>query len=250
MNVVIVEDERLAAERLNDMLQASDPEIKVLKVLESVEEAVNWFSAHSSPDLIFMDIQLEDGISFEIFDEVKIEAPVVFTTAFDEYAIRAFKVNSVDYLLKPINREELAAALLKFRKIYDGQLDFESKVRRVLENVSARYKSRFFIKVGSRFQSIPTSRICCFFVEDRNTFLKTAEGKTYDLDQSLEQLQSLVDPEQFFRINRNFLVNINCIVEIVSYSTNRLKIKLEKGKEEGVIVSRDKVTDFKRWMDK
>ncbi|MCK3683995.1 LytTR family DNA-binding domain-containing protein [Maribellus sp. YY47] len=250
MNVVIVEDERLAAERLADILQAVDQQIKVLKVLESVEEAVNWFSSHSSPDLVFMDIQLEDGISFEIFDEVKIEAPVIFTTAFDEYAIRAFKVNSVDYLLKPINREELAGALLKFKKKYNEQLDFELKVRRVIENVSNRYKSRFFIKIGMRFQSVPVSRICCFFVEERNTFLKTAEGKIYDLDQSLDQLQSLVDPEQFFRVNRNFLVNINCIVEVVSYSTNRLKLKLEKDFEEGIIVSRDKVTDFKRWMDK
>jgi len=250
MDVVIVEDERLAAERLADLLHAGDPQIKILKVLESVEEAVNWFSSHPSPDLIFMDIQLEDGISFEIFDEVKIEAPVIFTTAFDEYAIRAFKVNSVDYLLKPINREELAGALLKFKKIYNEQLDFELKVRRIIENVSNHYKSRFFIKIGMRFQSVPVSRICCFFVEDRNTFLKTAEGKTYDLDQSLDQLQSLVDPEQFFRVNRNFLVNINCIVEVVSYSTNRLKLKLEKDFVEGVIVSRDKVTDFKRWMDK
>lgn len=249
MKIVIVEDEHLAAEKLAGQLQRIDAEIEVLKVLESVEEAVNWFSSNPSPDLVLMDIQLEDGISFEIFDNVKLQAPVIFTTAYDEYAIRAFKVNSVDYLLKPVSENDLKQALQKFRNLFD-ESDFASKVTRIIEQVSRRYKTRFFIKVGTRFQSIKVADICSFFVEERNTFLKTTSGKTYDIDHSLDQLQSMVDPEQFFRINRNYLVNINCISEIVSYSTTRLKLKLEVSFQEDLIVSRDRVTEFKHWMDK
>jgi len=195
-----------------------------------------------------MDIQLDDGISFEIFDSVKIEIPIIFTTAFDEYAIRAFKVNSVDYLLKPIDKQALESALQKFKKIHTEKQNFTEKVSKAIAQISIKYKSRFFLKVGSRFQSIQVSEICCFFVEERNTFLKTTKGKNYDLDFSLEQLQKMLDPENFFRINRNYLININCISEIISYSTNRLKIKITGNDD--LIVSRDKVGEFKRWMDK
>lgn len=249
MNIVIVEDELLAAEKLENQLRRLWPEINVLALLESVEEAVNWLAANPSPDLIFMDIQLEDGISFEIFDAVKVDAPVIFTTAYDEYAIRAFKVNSVDYLLKPVSDEDLQLALAKFRSKYEEENAFTEKVARVLEQISKKHKSRFFIRIGARFHSIQVNDICCFFVEERSTFLRTSSGKNYDLDYSLDQLQGMVDPEQFFRINRNHLVNINCIGEVVSYSTNRLKLKMKSGFEEGIIVSRDRVSDFKHWMD-
>ncbi len=247
MKVVIVEDERLASKRLEHLLKIVEPGVEVLHFLESVDDAVNWFSQNSKPDLIFMDIQLDDGISFEIFDAVKIEAPVIFTTAYNEYAIRAFKVNSVDYLLKPIEQEALEIAIQKFKKMFRGGDNFEDKLAQVLGQISPKYKSRFFVKVGIRYQSIPVENICCFFVEERNTFLKTIHDKTYDLDYSLEQLQNMVDPGQFFRINRNYLVNINCIEEIISYSTNRLKLKV--GKTE-LIVSREKVAEFKQWMDR
>jgi DNA-binding LytR/AlgR family response regulator len=247
MKVVIVEDERLASKRLEHLLKIVEPGVEVLHILESVDDAVNWFSQNSKPDLIFMDIQLDDGISFEIFDAVKIDAPVIFTTAYNEYAIRAFKVNSVDYLLKPIEQEALASAIEKFKKLFSGGHDFEEKLTKLFGQISTQYKSRFFVKVGIRYQSIPVENICCFFVEERNTFLKTNQDKTYDLDYSLEQLQKMVDPGQFFRINRNYLVNINCIEEIISYSTNRLKLKV--GKTE-LIVSREKVADFKQWMDR
>ena len=247
MKVVIVEDEALAAEKLQRLLQKVDAQIEVVKVLESVEEAVNWFSQNTAPDLVFMDIQLDDGISFEIFDAIKMDAPVIFTTAYNEYAIRAFKVNSVDYLLKPIEAEALSAAIQKFRKHFGESGDFEAKISKVFNQLSAKYKSRFFVKVGIHFQSIPVEKICCFFVEERCTFLKTTEGKTYDLDYSLEQLQNMIDPGQFFRINRNYLVNINCIGEIISYSTNRLKLNVGKTEQ---IVSRDKVSEFKQWMDR
>jgi DNA-binding LytR/AlgR family response regulator len=197
-----------------------------------------------------MDIQLDDGISFEIFDAVKIEAPVIFTTAYDEYAIRAFKVNSVDYLLKPIEKEALILAIQKFEMVFNAAYDLESKISKALEQLSAKYKTRFFIKVGVRFQSVPVENICCFYVEERCAFLKTSEGKSYDLDYSLDQLQKLVDPNLFYRINRNYLVNINSIAEIISYSTNRLKLKLKKGNEHDLIVSRDNVSEFKNWMDR
>jgi DNA-binding LytR/AlgR family response regulator len=247
MKVVIVEDERLASKRLAQLLKIVEPGIEVLQILESVEESVNWFLQNKKPDLIFMDIQLDDGISFEIFDAVKIDAPVIFTTAYNEYAIRAFKVNSVDYLLKPIEQEALEAAILKFKNLFAETGDFETKIARVIGQISTQYKTRFFIKVGIRFRSIPVESICSFFVEERNTFLTTNEGKNYDLDHSLDQLQKMVDPGMFFRINRNCLVNINCIDEIVSYSTNRLKLKMGKSEQ---IVSRDKVSDFKLWMDR
>lgn len=250
MKVVIVEDEKLAADKLQQLLTAIRPEIQILQVLETVEDAASWFLQHPKPDLIFMDIQLDDGISFEIFDAVKIEAPVIFTTAYDEYAIRAFKVNSVDYLLKPIEKEALVRAIQKFEKVYAGVYDLESKISKVIEQISTKYKSRFFIKVGIRFQSVQVENICCFYVEERCTFLKSNEGKSYDLDYSLDQLQKLVDPNLFFRINRNYLVNINSIDEIISYSTNRLKLKLKKGNEQDLIVSRDNVSEFKQWMDR
>jgi DNA-binding LytR/AlgR family response regulator len=247
MNVVIVEDERLASKRLESLLKKAEPGIEIVQILESVEDAINWFSQNTKPDLIFMDIQLDDGISFEIFEAVKIEAPVIFTTAYNEYAIRAFKVNSVDYLLKPIEQKALETAIQKFKKLFSGAGDFETKIAKVIGQISSQYKTRFFIKVGIRFRSIPVENISSFFVEERNTFIITNDGKNYDLDFSLDQLQKMVDPNLFFRINRNYLVNINCIDEIVSYSTNRLKLKIGKIEQ---IVSRDKVSDFKQWMDR
>jgi len=245
--VVIVENEQLAAEKLIGLIKNIQPEVEIIQILETVEEAVNWFTQNVSPDLVFMDIQLDDGNSFEIFDAVKITAPVIFTTAYDEYAIRAFKVNSIDYLLKPIEKEALDQALQKYKSHFAVN-DLETKVAGIVNQINTKYKTRFFIKIGVRFKSIPIENICCFFVQERNTFLKTDEGKSFDLDDSLDQLQKRVDPNLFFRINRNFLVNINYIDEIISYSANRLKLKINH--EEDLIVSRDKVSDFKHWMDR
>jgi DNA-binding LytR/AlgR family response regulator len=247
MKVVIIEDEALAAEKLGHLLKKVSSEVQILATIESVEEAVEWFSQNPAPDLVFMDIQLDDGISFEIFDAVKIEAPVIFTTAYNEYAIRAFKVNSVDYLLKPIDELALSAALGKFRKHFNTAGDVESRIFKAFNQISAKYKTRFFVKTGLRFQSVPVEKICSFFVEERCSFMKTTEGKTFDLDFSLDQIEKMVNPDLFFRVNRNFLVNINCIDEIVAYSSSRLKLK--SGKTE-IIVSRDNVTEFKRWMDR
>jgi DNA-binding LytR/AlgR family response regulator len=249
MKVVIIEDERLAAEKLASLIEQTDSSLKIIARLESVTESINWLVANEQPDLIFMDIQLDDGISFEIFDAVKIQSPVIFTTAYDQYAIRAFKVNSVDYLLKPIDRKSLELALRKFHQIHSN-FGVEEKISKVIEQLSSSWKNRFFVKIGNHFQSVPVDEITCFFVAERCTFLRIRSGKIFALDYSLEQLQKKVNPNLFFRINRNYIVNIHFITDILSYSTNRLKIKLQEYSNDGLIVSRDKVLEFKQWLDR
>lgn len=250
MKILIVEDERLAADKLIKLLKQTVFDAEVLTVLESVEESVNWFSTNQKPDLIFMDIQLDDGISFEIFDAVNIDVPVIFTTAYDEYAIRAFKVNSVDYLLKPIEKGALIRALEKFKRIHPQSTGLNDSLVKVINQISKNFKTRFLVRVGLRFQSVPVEEICCFFVEERSAFLNTTEGKIYNLDYSLEQIQKMIDPDRFFRINRNFIVNINCIDEMVSYSSSRIKLKLTGKTFSETIVSRERISDFKSWMDR
>jgi DNA-binding LytR/AlgR family response regulator len=249
MKVVIIEDERLAAEKLASLIEQTDSSLEIIARLESVSESINWLVANEPPDIIFMDIQLDDGISFEIFDAVKIQSPVIFTTAYDQYAIRAFKVNSVDYLLKPIDRKGLELALRKFHQIHSN-FGVEEKISKVIEQLSSSWKNRFFVKIGNHFQSVPVDEITCFFVAERCTFLRIRSGKIFALDYSLEQLQKKVNPNLFFRINRNYIVNIHFITDILSYSTNRLKIKLQEYSNDGLIVSRDKVLEFKLWLDR
>ncbi|MFW6289324.1 MAG: LytR/AlgR family response regulator transcription factor [Mariniphaga sp.] len=249
MNVVIIEDERLAADKLASFLKQIDSEVKIAARLESVGESVDWLINNAQPDLIFMDIQLDDGISFEIFESVKIDVPVIFTTAFDQYAIRAFKVNSIDYLLKPVDKEALKGALEKYRKIH-APANVDEKISKVFEQLVTSWKTRFFIKVGNHFQSVPVGEIVAFFVEERCTFLRTSGGKNYALDYSLDQLQKKINPSLFFLINRSFIINIEAISEIISYSTTRLKIKLNNFTDNGMIVSRDKAAEFKQWLDR
>ncbi len=250
MNVLIIEDERLAAEKLERLLLKIDPGIKILAKLESVIDSINWLNANKQPDLIFLDIQLDDGISFEIFDSVKLNAPIIFTTAFDNYAIRAFQVNSVDYLLKPIEEEALARAIEKFRSIYQKpQLPLE-KINVLYEQIVNSYKTRFFVKIGNHFHSVSINEIQCFLIRERATFLRTVTGKSYDLDYSLDQVQKLVDPMLFFRINRNYLIHIDSIQDIYSYSSNRLSVKLKMLDHLDMVVSREKVADFKKWLDR
>ncbi len=249
MNVVIIEDERLAAGKLASLLEQIDGELKIMAQLESVGDSIEWLSNNPQPDLIFMDIQLDDGISFEIFDAVSIDVPVIFTTAFDHYAIRAFKVNSIDYLLKPVNKEALKGALEKYRKIH-ATANVDEKISKVYEQLVTSWKTRFFVKVGNHFQSVPVGEIVAFFVEERCTFLRTIGGKNYAIDYSLDQLRKKLNPSLFFRINRNFMVNIDAISEIISYSSTRLKIKLNNFADDGMIVSRDKAAEFKQWLDR
>ena len=250
MNVLIIEDEHLAAEKLSLTLQKIEPKIKVLARLESVLDSINWLTSHERPDLIFMDIQLDDGICFEIFDSINIETPIIFTTAYDSYAIKAFQVNSVDYLLKPIEDESLIKALNKYKLIYDTQKFHIEKLNVLYDHMVNNYKTRFFVKIGNHFHSVSVNEIQCFLIRERGTFLKTMSGKTFDLDHSLDQVQKLVDPTTFFRINRNYLIHIDSIQDIYSYSSNRLGVKLKMLDHLDMIVSREKVSDFKKWLDR
>lgn len=250
MNVLIIEDEHLAAEKLEKMVRTIDAEINILAKLESVIDSINWLNSNEKPDLIFMDIQLDDGICFEIFDSVNIETPIIFTTAYDSYAIKAFQVNSVDYLLKPIEKIALFKALEKYKQIYQTNQFQQEKVNILYNQIIHNYKTRFFVKIGNHFHSISVNEIQCFLIQERGTFLRTINGKKYDLDYSLDQVQKLLDPNKFFRINRNFLIHIDSIQDIYSYSSSRLGVKLKMLDHLDMIVSRDKVSEFKKWLDR
>ena len=247
--VIIIEDEKPAARRLQRMLSRLNIETETM--LHSVAEAVNWFNSNDHPDLIFLDIQLSDGISFEIFEKVEINSAVIFTTAYDEYALKAFKLNSVDYLLKPIDEEELANAVAKFKENYlknSPQIDFNA-FRKILETGSKPdHKTRFTIQVGQHLKIIPANEVCCFYSENKASYLTTTSGRNYPVDVSLENLEKELNPEKFFRINRKSIVNIDCIEDIISYTNSRLEIKVKAFNEFQLIVSRERVRDFKKWI--
>ncbi len=253
MRVLIVEDEQPAAERMIDLLQQYDASIEIMKVLDSVKDVVSRLQTESRPDLIFMDIQLADGLCFDIFSQVSVETPVVFTTAYQEYAIRAFKVNSVDYLLKPIDFSELKAAIEKYRRLYREETRIpalkDEIIRNVRQMLEKPYKNRFVIKVGEHLRSVRTEDINYFFSMEKTTNLCTRDAKIYIVDYSLDQLGEILDPGLFFRINRQHIIHRNAITDIVVYSKNRLKIKLSTPGQQSLIVSRDKVANFKNWLD-
>ena len=251
MKVIIIEDEKPSARRLQRMLKALD--IQADTLLHSVKESINWFENNNHPDLIFLDIQLSDGLSFEIFDAVEITSPIIFTTAYDEYALQAFKLNSIDYLLKPIDGEELKLAVNKYKsripKREPVTIDFND-IKKMLSNPIERdYKKRFSIKVGQHLKLINIDEIECFFSENKGTYLHTSEGRNYLLDTTLEHLETELDPDEFFRINRKFFVNIHAIKDMISYTNSRLQIKLNSYNEHDVIVARERVKDFKEWLE-
>ena len=251
MNVLIIEDEKPAARRLNRMLAALN--IEVQQMLHSVEESLNWLQNNEPPDLIFLDIQLSDGLSFEIFEEIEVKSAIIFTTAYDEYALKAFKLNSIDYLLKPIDDEELATAVNQFKQQQPTQTDVQvnlDDIRKLLVNpVDRKFKKRLSIKVGQHIKIIHINEIECFYSENKATYIHTSENRNYLLDNSLENWQEQLDPEQFFRVNRTFIVHINAIKDIVAYSNSRLKLILQSYNEQEIIVSRERVKDFKNWID-
>jgi DNA-binding LytR/AlgR family response regulator len=250
MKVLIIEDERPASQKLIRMLEEINPEIEVVDVLRSVEQAVNRFSENPSPELIFMDIQLEDGLCFDIFENCEINIPVIFTTAYDEYALKAFKVNSVDYLLKPVDRNELKNAIGKFTVIHQSGTDY-SKLESVIKQLQPQQKERFLVKIGTHYKSIPTSTVNCFYIKERCTFLFTGAAKNYSLDYSLDKIEQLIDLKLFFRISRDMIVNFYAIRDVIACSSSRLKIILADWTEKGeIIVSRERVADFKKWMDR
>lgn len=245
---IIVEDEKPSARRLQRMLE--NLEIEAITTLHSVAEAVTWFLQHKHPDLIFLDIQLSDGLSFEIFENVKIKSPIIFTTAYDEYALQAFKLNSIDYLLKPIDEEELAAAVHKFRKNFptgSKEVNFE-ELKALLNLPTSNYKKRFTIQVGQHLKLIELSEVSCFYSENKATYIHTSTNRSYLLDCSLDKLENEVDPQKFFRVNRKFLIAMKDIEDILSYSNMRLEVKLKNYSGEQIIVSRERVKDFKEWL--
>jgi DNA-binding LytR/AlgR family response regulator len=248
---IIIEDEKPSARRLNRMLLAHD--INVKEMLHSVEESIIWFNNNQHPELIFLDIQLSDGLSFEIFENVDIKSAVIFTTAFDEYALKAFKLNSIDYLLKPIDTIELAEALKKFENrisnLQATRINFND-LRELIVNPKGRdYKKRFSVTIGHHIKLIDVEDIECFFSENKATYAFTKNSRNYCIDGSLEQLELELEPDFFFRINRKQIIHLKAIRDIVSYTNSRLKISLNHYKEHDLIVARDRVRDFKKWIE-
>lgn len=250
MNVIIIEDEKPSARRLQRMLEKLHIQVKTM--LHSVEESLNWFQNNPHPDLIFLDIQLSDGLSFEIFETIDIKSAIIFTTAYDEYALQAFKLNSIDYLLKPINEDELAKAVKKYQQRIPQkqtvQIDFNDIKKLLVNPIDREYKKRFSVKVGQHIKLINIEDIECFYSENKGTYLHCTDGRNYLLDTTLELLESELEPRTFFRINRKFFVNIHAIKDMVSYTNSRLQIKLKTYNTDDVIVARERVKEFKEWL--
>jgi DNA-binding LytR/AlgR family response regulator len=251
MTILIIEDEPLAAQRLENLVKELVPEATIAAQLDSIARAVAWLTQHT-PDLILMDIQLADGISFSIFDQCQVQSPVIFTTAYDAYALKAFKVNSIDYILKPVDRDELGAALAKFRTRQPQPAD----ARQLLDNIgqamqmlTKRYKTRFVVKVGEHLKTIETDGILYFHSQEKTTFCHTRDGRSHILDHTLDQVEQMVDPTRFFRVNRKHLVSAESITDIISYTNSRLRLEIRGSQDREIIVARERVQDFRAWLD-
>jgi len=248
MNVVIIEDELPAAEKLERYILKYSKSINIVARLTSVANSIQWFKDNDSAvDILFVDVQLSDGLSFEIFNQIQIEKPIIFTTAFDEFAIDAFKLNSIDYILKPITFTEISKALNKYKN-FKSFLSSDT-----IQNASAAfskktYKNRFLVRLGNHIHSIRTKEIALFYAEGRTVFLVTNEGKKFVLDYKLEDLNQILDLSTFMRVNRTFIVNMDAIKDVIVYSNSRLKLILNVSTENEIIVSRDRVSDFKNWF--
>jgi DNA-binding LytR/AlgR family response regulator len=228
LNIIIIEDEKPAARLLQRKVEKLG--LKVTKMLHSVEESIAWFQNNSHSDLIFLDIQLSDGLSFELFEQIEIKSAVIFTTAYDEYALRAFKLNSIDYLLKPIDEEELSVAILKFKNQFQkntiSNLDFDAIKRMLANPIEKEYKSRFSVKIGQQLKVISIEEIECFYSENKGTYIHTLDNRNYLTDVTLEVLETEINPKDFYRISRKFIISLKAIKEIQMYSNSRLKISL------------------------
>jgi DNA-binding LytR/AlgR family response regulator len=258
MQILIVEDEELAVKKLQKTLHSIDPDLHIAGTADSIAATVEWLRSHPQPDLILMDIELADGQSFEIFNLVEVKSPVIFTTSYDEFALKAFKVNSVDYLLKPVQKDELESAISKFRNmkhLYTSQPNEESQITELVRELQQtlqhkEYRKRFLVKHAQKLLSIEVDRIAYFFSDDRLSFFKTYDDKKYVIDYTIDEIEKMLDPGQYFRINRAFLVSAGSIDQIHDYFGNRLKLSLKPSIDKEALVSREKVTDFKEWMGK
>lgn len=252
LSVIIIEDEPWAAAGLQDLIEKYDPKIQVEACLQSIEESVEWLQGNPQPDLIFCDIQLTDGLSFEIFQKVSIDCPIVFTTAYDQYALKAFELNSIDYLLKPVDLEAFSRAMQKLQRFSGAkeekpELSYEL-LQQITQMVKQDYKARFVVKSGSHLLSIQTSEIIYFFSEHKVSWLMRKDGKKFSISHNLEELEQLLDPQFFFRLGRSVISCHDGIEDIIVYTNSRLKAKL-KFQKEMVVISRDRVPDFKTWLD-
>jgi DNA-binding LytR/AlgR family response regulator len=256
MKVLIVEDEPFAQQELKRLLSATRNDITVLDCIDSIEDTISWLRSNPLPDLIFLDIQLSDGLSFEIFRQEKILCPVIFTTAFDEYAIQAFKVNSIDYLLKPVKQPDLAAALDKFDEIRDSYQSLKQPaidikmLEQLLNPARKEYKSRFIARMGDQIKHIPIEDVAWFYAEDNVVFLVTKANNRYIIDYTLDQACLQLDPSRYFRINRGFVAAIQSIGKVSRYFNGRLLVELLPAAPEPVYVSRAKAQEFIDWLDK
>lgn len=247
MRVLVFEDERLTAERLVQLIHRYDKTIEITGILESVEQGLEWLDKNDSPDLIFMDIHLSDGPAFDLFNHINIQIPIIFTTAYDQYAIKAFKVNSVSYLLKPIDFNELVDAVEKYKSVFSGDQKQEklnySEIFKVKE-----YKERFLVKIGDQLKHIGVNQIAYFYYDDGVVEIVSYENKKLPVEMSLDLLEKSLNPKIFFRINRKYIVNVDSIRNIHSYFNSRLKLDLKPESDEEIIVSRDRVSEFKKWL--
>jgi DNA-binding LytR/AlgR family response regulator len=254
MNILIVEDEELAVKKLQKTLASVDPSANVVGVTDSIQGTVDWLQNNTTADLILMDIELADGQSFEVFNQVEVKAPVIFTTSYDEYALKAFKVNSVDYLLKPIQTEDLQAALTKYKKLTDGKkadINLDSLVKQLQQQLQPKeFRKRFLVKHAQKLVSVDVEEISYFYSDGRLNFFKTHDNKKFVVDYTMEDLEDMLDPDKFFRISRSFYVAIEAIDKIDDYFGNRLILQLKPAVDKEALVSREKVSDFKKWMGK
>lgn len=252
MRVLIVEDEIAAATRLRKMVAEVAPDAQILDVTDSISSTVKWLKGNPAPDLILLDIHLADGPSFKIFEEIEVSAPVIFTTAFDQYAIQAFKVNSIDYLLKPIKREELEQSFVKYRGLFGGKIlpNYNELLKAIAEQTKPQYRQRFLVNYADKLKAVDISEIAYFMAHEKGVFLTNHEGKSYAIDTTLEKLENDLDPSTFFRINRKFIIGIKAIGAMHTYSKSRVKLDLKPDAKTEVIVSSDRAGEFKRWLDR
>ncbi len=252
MRILIIEDEIPAAKRLEKLILECKPEATILDVIDTVEDAVDWFENNDEPDLVISDIQLADGVSFEIYENLELECPIIFATAYDQYAIKAFELNSIDYLLKPFSKETLQKSFDKLDKMNPSsaglqELDLNSLIQKA--STGNTYKQRFLISKGDALIPISTSQIAYIYTEDKAVMIKTNDGKSYFLSYSLDELETQLDPSDFFRLNRQFITSINAIAKISQYFNGKLKVELNPTQEGEVIVSRAKTPVFKNWLE-
>jgi len=249
MKVIILEDEPRAARHLERMLAKIAPEMSIVAKLESVRDGVKYLQEKTEPDLIFSDIQLADGLSFEIYNQVTVRCPIIFTTAYDHYAIEAFKTNGIDYLLKPIEEERLRQAIEKARHFAPGLI--QEKIMAINNSVSGKqYKSRFMVKVGDKIKSVPVEDILVFYSQEKASFIRTTDNHTYCIDYALDQLEPMLDPEKYFRINRKYIIAIEACTNILAWTNSRLRLKIDGIDDPDIIVARERVQEFKNWLDR